>query len=99
MTSDLDFFKCPHCSCKDFYRQKEFNKAIGCLFITVGAVLVPVTYGMSLGVVAVIDWFLYNRTPDEAVCYQCRKVFKEVSIPEKIKVFDHHLAELYEEPE
>jgi len=95
----MDFSKCPQCGCKDFYRQKHFNRTTGCLFILAGALLVPFTYGLSLGVVAMIDWFLYKRTEDEVVCYQCREIFKEIQIPEEIKMFNHHLAELYVEPE
>lgn len=93
------FDQCPHCNCTHFYRQKDFNRSIGCLVILAGAVLVPFSYGLSLVVVAMIDWFLYKRVPDEAVCYKCRDVFKNVSIPENIKPFDHHIAELYEEPD
>lgn len=95
----MAFDKCPHCDCEHFYRQKDFNRAIGCLVILSGAVLVPLTYGLSLVVVAIIDWILYNRVPDEAVCYKCREVFKDIEIPESMKPFDHHIAELYEEPE
>ena len=59
----------------------------------------PFTYGLSLVVVAIIDCLLYKRIQDEAVCYKCREEFKNVDIPERIKPFDHHIAELYEEPD
>ena len=95
----MEFDNCPKCNCEHFYQQKDFNRAIGCLVILVGAILVPFTYGLSLAVVAIIDWFLYSRVPDEMVCYKCREVFKDTKISQKIKPFDHHIAELYEEPE
>ncbi len=97
--SEFDISKCPHCNCKHFYRQKDFNKVIGCFVILTGAVFVPFTYGLSLLLVAVIDWFLYKRVADEAVCYKCREEFKNIEIPDNIKPFDHHIAELYEEPD
>lgn len=95
----MEFEHCPHCECKHFYRQKNFNRAIGCLIILAGAIFVPFTYGLSLMVVALIDWFLYKRVPDEAVCYKCREIFNDVKLPAHIKPFDHHIAELYEEPD
>jgi len=57
--SKFDFSKCPHCKCEHFYRQKDFNRAIGCLVILIGAVFVPLTYGLSLVIVAIADWILY----------------------------------------
>jgi len=50
-------------------------------------------------VVAVIDWFLYKHVQDEAVCYRCHTIYKKVHIPDQMKDFDHHFAELYEEPD
>jgi len=99
MTDNMDFSQCPSCGCKHFYHQKDFNRTIGCLIILASAILVPFTYGLSFIIVAIIDWFLYMRVPSEAVCYKCRTVYKNVQIPDQIKVFDHHLAELYEEPD
>ena len=97
--SELDFSKCPKCECKHFYHQKDFNRAIGCLMILAGAILVPFTYGLSLAVVAAMDWYLYKKVSDEVVCYKCREKFNNVDIPEHITPFDHHIAELYEEPD
>lgn len=97
--SKFDFSKCPHCECEHFYRQKDFNRAIGCLVILIGAVFVPQTYGLSLVIVAIADWILYRRVADMVVCYKCREEFINIDIPEHITPFDHHIAELYEEPE
>lgn len=99
MTGNMDFSQCPSCGCKHFYHQKDFHRAVGCLVILGGAILVPFTYGLSLMAVAIIDWFLYKRVPDEAVCYKCCAVYKNVRIPDGMTVFDHHIAELYEEPD
>ncbi len=97
LNTTVDLSHCPSCSCEHLYRQKDFNKTIGCLVIIAGAILVPFTYGLSLLVVAVVDWVLYQRVPDAVICYKCRSIFKDIDIPDKINVFDHHIAEMYEE--
>ena len=93
------FEKCPACKSSHFYLQKDFNKILGCGIIIVGIIFVPMTYGLSLAVVALIDWLLYNQVPDSIVCYKCKGEFFWIKvIPKKILPFDHHIAELYEEP-
>lgn len=99
LTQKLDFSSCPVCCSTQFYRRKDFNSGLGCLIVLIGAVFVPVTYGISLLLVAIIDWILYRRVPDSVVCYSCRGEYKGYSqIPAAIEPFDHHTAELYEEP-
>ena len=93
------FEKCPACESSHFYLQKDFNKILACGIIIVGIIFVPMTYGLSLAVVALIDWLLYNQVPDSIVCYKCKGEFFGIKgIPKKILPFDHHTAELYEEP-
>ena len=93
------FEKCPACESSHFYLQKDFNKILGCGIIIVGIIFVPMTYGLSLAVVAFIDLLLYNQVPDSIVCYKCKGEFFGIKvIPKKILPFDHHIAELYEEP-
>jgi len=95
----MKFEKCPACESSHFYLQKDFNKVLGCGIIIVGIIFVPMTYGLSLAVVALIDWLLYNQVPDSIVCYKCKSEFFGIKvIPKKILPFDHHIAELYEEP-
>jgi hypothetical protein len=99
LTPSFDFFKCPVCEGTQFYKRKDFNSAFGCLVILVGAMLVPYTFGLSLLAVAIIDWMLYKKVPDSGVCYACKAEFKGFKLlPDSIKSFDHHTAELYEEP-
>ena len=94
-----EFKKCPACSGSHFYREKDFNRLLGCGIIIFGILLVPFTYGISLAIVALVDWFLYSRIQDTIVCYNWQGEFFGInSIPENITSFDHHIAELYEEP-
>ncbi len=98
-TPSFDFLKCPVCEGSQFYKRKDFNSAFGCIIILVGALLVPYTFGLSLLAVAVIDWMLYQKIPDSGVCYACKAEFKGFNqMPDSIDPFDHHTAELYEEP-
>ena len=95
----MSFEKCPACQSSHFYVQKDFNKILGCGLIILGIVFVPLTYGLSLAIVALIDWLLYNQVPDSIVCYKCKGEFFGIKhIPKNIFPFDHHIAEIYEEP-
>lgn len=70
---------------------------MGCLIILIGALLVPFTYGLSLPALLLVDWLLYRRVAEVTVCYKCGVEFRDFGvIPESVKVFDHHIAELYE---
>ncbi|MBC8345809.1 MAG: hypothetical protein ISR82_03580 [Candidatus Marinimicrobia bacterium] len=94
--NDLDFSECPVCGCNHLYRKKDFNQAIGCIIILIGALLVPWTYGISLIVLSIIDFLLYRRIKDSVECYQCKSEYKNMVVPEELNAFDHHTAELYE---
>ncbi len=59
--------------------------------------LMPITYGFSLPVLILIDWFLYKKTDDVVICYRCKSEYRDFSIiPQTITSFDHHTGELYE---
>jgi hypothetical protein len=68
---------CPLCGCRHLYRQRDFNRALGCLLVAVGAALVPWTYGLSLAVLALLDVWLYRRLRPAVVCYRCDTVFRD----------------------
>tara|TARA_B100001778_G_C18441609_1_gene562575 strand:- start:51 stop:368 length:318 start_codon:yes stop_codon:yes gene_type:complete len=88
--------KCPACGCKHLYKKKDFNQTLGCLVIIVGAVFVPVTYGLSLVLLFLLDLFLYSRIKDSVECYKCKIEYKNVVVPKNFTNFDHHTAEIYE---
>jgi hypothetical protein len=68
---------CPVCDCRHLYRQRDFNRTLGCLLVAVGAALVPWTYGLSLVALALVDLVLYYRLPEAVVCYRCDTVFRD----------------------
>ena len=70
------FERCAICGCRRFFRQKDFNHLLGTLVIIIAACLVPLTYGLSMLGAALIDFALYKKTNDMAVCYQCRMEYR-----------------------
>jgi len=93
---DAIFNQCPVCACRQFYLSKDFNQLLGCLVVAIGIVLVPWTYGLSLPVLALIDWMLYRRVPTVLNCYHCGSLFKGFETPKHLKPFSHPLAMQYE---
>ena len=89
--------KCPACGCKHLYKKKDFNQSLGCLIILIGAIFVPLTYGLSLVALFLFDLMLYSRIKDSIECYKCKVEFKDVEVPQNFTNFDHHIAEIYEE--
>jgi predicted RNA-binding Zn-ribbon protein involved in translation (DUF1610 family) len=68
---------CPLCGCRHLYRQRDFNRALGCLLVVAGAALVPWTFGLSLPVFGLVDIWLYRRLKDAVVCYRCDTVYRD----------------------
>jgi hypothetical protein len=68
---------CPLCGCRHLYRQRDFNRALGCLLVVIGAVLVPWTFGLSLVVFSLLDLWLYRRLQEAVVCYRCDTVYRD----------------------
>lgn len=90
------FDVCPVCRCRQFYLAKDFNQAVGCLVIAVGIMCVPFTYGLSLPVFAVVDWFLFWKVKTMIVCYQCGSEFRGFEISQHLKSFQHHIGLKYD---
>ena len=66
------------------------------MIILIGALLVPWTYGISLLLLSILDYFLYRRIKDSVECYKCKTEYKNIDVPTSLQPFDHHVAELYE---
>tara|TARA_B100000886_G_scaffold306898_1_gene239545 strand:- start:21 stop:338 length:318 start_codon:yes stop_codon:yes gene_type:complete len=88
--------KCPACGCKHLYKKKDFNHTLGCLIILVGAAFVPLTYGISLVALFLLDLLLYGKIKDSVECYKCKTEYKNIVVPKNMMSFDHHIAEIYE---
>jgi len=68
---------CPLCGCRHLYRQRDFNRALGCALVAAGAALVPWTFGLSLPAFGLVDLWLYRRLKDAVVCYRCDTVYRD----------------------
>ena len=69
--------RCVICDCRHLYRQRDFNRALGCSLVAIGAILVPWTYGLSLVLLSLVDLILYYRLPESVVCYRCDTVYRD----------------------
>lgn len=70
---------CALCGCEHLYRQRDFNRGLGCLLVVIGAILVPWTYGLSLVGLSLVDLWLYHRLSDSVVCYRCDTVYRDAT--------------------
>ncbi len=75
--SERQVTACPICDCKHLYRQRDFNRGLGCLLVAIGAALVPWTYGLSLIALSLFDLWLYRQLSDAVVCYRCDTVYRD----------------------
>ena len=79
---------CPLCGCAHLYRQRDFNRGLGCLLVAIGAVFVPWTFGLSLVVLSLVDLWLYYRLGEAVVCYRCDTVFRDAVPQHRQTEFD-----------
>lgn len=68
---------CPLCGCRHLYKQRDFNRALGCGLVAIGAALVPWTFGLSLIAFGLVDLWLYRRLQEAVVCYRCDTVYRD----------------------
>ena len=80
---------CPHCQGFRFYKQKDFNRKVGVILFVIASILAIFTYGISLIVLYIIDFFLFSKLQMIAICYKCSAVFKNVKNINEIEYFDH----------
>lgn len=88
--------RCPVCTCRQFYVDKDFNQILGFVIMGIGIVLVPFTYGLSLPVFALIDWIIYKKVPRLIACYRCGSEYRAFEIPPQLKPFMHHIGLKYD---
>ena len=88
---------CSSCDSRDLYLQKDFPRKIAIPIVILGMIAVPFSYGISLIVVAVIDWLIFRRTQWMLVCYRCRSEYRGFTPDPKFTEFDRHIGELYDQ--
>lgn len=90
------FDQCPMCPARQFYITKDFNQILGCAVMLVAIVLVPWTYGLSLPVLALVDWLLHKKAGTVICCYRCGTEFRGFGNPKNFKNFMHHIGLKYD---
>lgn len=96
ISEDKIFDRCCVCQSRQFYTAKNFNQLLGCLIMLIGIILVPWTYGLSLPLFALLDFFLHKRVPTIVICYKCGTSFHNYPIPSHLKPFMHHIGLKYD---
>lgn len=83
--------ECPVCARQDFYKQKDFNRAIGVGLFVIAAILSIWTLGLSLVALWLMDLFLFRKLSLVAICYKCRTNFRKLKNMAQIRDFDHEM--------
>ena len=91
---------CPECGRHDFYAQKDFNRKLGVIFFVMAALISTVMLWKGMGpewylstfiVLYAVDFFLFRRLNQIAICYKCQAIFRDVKNISDIHGFDHEM--------
>jgi hypothetical protein len=91
---------CPSCERKDFYSQKDFNRKLGVIFFVTAALISTVMLWRGMGpqwylstfiVLYAVDFFLFRKLNQIAICYKCNTIFRNVKNIAEIAAFDHEM--------
>lgn len=88
--------QCPLCGSAHVFRRKDFNQKLGVALIVLGVALAYFTYGVSLLVVTLIDFFLFRRIKEVGICYQCQAEFRNHAPLVNLPAFDLELHDYYQ---
>lgn len=84
---------CICCGGESFYKQKDFNRKIGVALFILAAILSIWTYGISFIVLWLLDFFLFKKIGNIAICYYCETIYRKASNMEDLPGYDHLLGE------
>lgn len=91
---------CPGCERKDFYSQKDFNRKLGVMLFVLAAVIStillwfginPLWYLSTFVFLYILDFILFRRLKQIAICYKCNAIFRDVNNIHEIRGFDHEM--------
>lgn len=91
---------CPGCERKDFYSQKDFNRKLGVMLFVLAALVStvllwfginPLWYLSTFVFLYALDFILFRRLKQIAICYKCQTIFREVKNIDEIPGFDHEM--------
>ncbi|MFA6236950.1 MAG: hypothetical protein WC635_06445 [Bacteriovorax sp.] len=91
---------CPGCRRSDFYSQKDFNRKLGVIFFVLAAIISTIMLWQGMGpewylsifvVLYAIDFLLFRRLNQIAICYKCDAIFRNVKNINEIPGFNHEM--------
>jgi hypothetical protein len=91
---------CPGCERKDFYSQKDFNRKLGVMLFVLAAIIStillwfginPLWYLSTFVFLYILDFILFRRLKQIAICYKCSAIFHDVNNIHEIRGFDHEM--------
>lgn len=91
---------CPGCQRKDFYSQKDFNRKLGVIFFVLAAIISTIMLWVGLGpewylstfiVLYAVDFLLFRRLNQIAICYNCEAIFRNVQNIGEIPGYNHEM--------
>jgi len=87
--------QCPFCGCAHLYRQKDFNRKLGVALLIIGIGLAYFTYGISILVLTLFDYWLFKRVGEVGCCYLCGAVFRDSKEVSRLDPFKLSLNDYY----
>lgn len=87
--------QCPLCGASHLFKRKDFNQKLGIGLIVLGVLGAYFTYGLSLLLVTLMDWFLFRRVGELGSCYQCKAEFRDSPLLESLIPFDLEISDYY----
>lgn len=91
---------CPECQRRDFYSQKDFNRKLGVIIFVIAATISTIMLWQGLGpewylstfiVLYAVDFFLFRRLNQIAICYKCEAIFRDVKNISEIAGYNHEM--------
>lgn len=91
---------CPACNRKDFYSQKDFSRKIGVTLFVLAALISSWMLWLGMGpqwylstfiVLYLMDFILFRRLNQIAICYKCETIFRNVKNINEIPGFSHEM--------
>jgi hypothetical protein len=91
---------CPCCQRPDFYSQKDFSRKVGVTLFVVAALIStwmlwkgmgPQWYLSTFIVLYLLDFILFRRLNQIAICYKCETIFRDVKNINQVTGFSHEM--------
>jgi hypothetical protein len=98
--------ECAFCGTREFFIQKDFNRRLGLFLVIISALvaflfMLLTTHLVGLPIllaVTLLDWWIYRRMRNVAVCYLCHTIYRGLPQSEDHKGFYLGSEERFKKP-